>query len=140
MLNSGDFLCQICSSIFEGNPWQQGRSGQQPPEIYFGGRRSMIRCYKEHIPEGNGAILTDGKVALSDTFRLFNQTLNRPQKWFNSIFNSKLNLKYSFNQKFIKKFVQNIQFTILFKKLEKSDSKCQLNINVIFEPSVRACC
>ena len=40
--------------------------------------------------------------------------------------------------KFIQKIVQNIQFKILLKKLEKSDSKCLLNINVIFEPSVRA--
>ena len=91
---------------------------------------------------GVGEIVCLGgyQLALADTFQLFNQTLNRAQKWFNSIFNSKLNLKYSFNQKFIQKFVQNIQFKILFKKLERSDSKCQLNINVIFEPSVRACC
>ena len=40
-------------------------------------------------------------IALSDTFRLFNQTLNRAQKWFNS----KLNLKYSFNRNFIQKLV-----------------------------------
>ena len=64
-------------------------------------------------------------LALSDTFWLFNQTMNRAQKWFNSIFNSKQNLNYSFNQKFIQKFVQNIQFKILFQKLEKSDSNAR---------------
>ena len=70
-------------------------------------------------------------LALFDTFWLFNQTLNRAQKWFNSIFNSKQNLKYSFNHKFIKKLVQNIQFKILLKKLEKkSDSKCLLLVKL----------
>ena len=39
-----------------------------PRDLFWGAQIKMIRCYKEHIPEGNGAILTDGKVALSDTF------------------------------------------------------------------------
>ena len=69
--------------------------------------------------------------ALFDTFRLFNQTLNQAQKWFDSIFNSKLNLKYSFNQKFIQKSVQNIQFKILFKKLEKKWFKMPYHKNSI---------
>ena len=39
-------------------------------------------------------------LALSDMFRLFNQTLNRTQKWFNSIFNSFNNFSKIFNTKF----------------------------------------
>ena len=50
-------------------------------------------------------------LALSDTFWLFNQTLNRAQKWFNS----KLILKYSFNQKIHSKVSKNIQFKIIIK-------------------------
>ena len=37
----------------------------------------------------------------TDTFWIFIFTLNRAEKWFNSIFNSKLNQKYSFNKLFI---------------------------------------
>ena len=41
-------------------------------------------------------------------------TLNRAEKWFNSIFNSKLNRKYSVKKLFIQYLVENIQFKISF--------------------------
>ena len=54
------------------------------------------------------------EIALFDTIWLFNQTVNRAQKWFNSIFNSKWILKYSFNQKNHSKASQkySIQYSI----------------------------
>ena len=50
-----------------------------------------------------------GGVGVADTFWLFIFTLNRAEKWFNSIFNSKLNQKYSFKKLFNSKNSKIIQ-------------------------------
>ena len=52
----------------------------------------------------------------------------------------RIQFNIQFKQKFIQKLVQNIQLKILFKKLEKKWFKMPIDINVIFEPLVRACC
>ena len=74
-------------------------------------------------------ILDKVNIALFDTFRLFNQTLNWAQKWFNSIFDSKKNLKYPSNKKFMKKI--SLKYSIQNFIQEIGEKKLFRNANLI---------
>ena len=58
-------------------------------------------------------------VALADTFWIFIFSLNRAEKWFNSIFHSKLNPKYSFKKIIHSKRSQIIHSKKIFIQVKK---------------------